>query len=164
VVLAALVVAVTAQLLLDARRDGQPRATAMPTTGSVVPAPELAGEWSGRGALARCAGFDEGCPSARSVVLTIDCSAGPCAVIPFDRSYGSPPLRLEDGSYRAAGPVPPAVAPTCGGVPASTALWRLDLTVLDGSLVGTYAESTLQGFDCGGTGVAWTLTLDRTPG
>jgi hypothetical protein len=69
---------------------------------------------------------------------------------------------LEGGSYRAAGPVPPDVAPTCGGVPTRSALWRLELTIQDERLGGSYAESTVQGFDCGATGVAWEVSLDRT--
>jgi hypothetical protein len=124
---------------------------------------DLAGVWSGEGSLTHCAGFeDDGCPGTLSVTLTIDCSKKRCAVTPFDRSYGSPPLRFEDGTYRAAGPVPEDVAPTCGGVPTRSALWRLELTVRDGRLSGSYAESTVQGFNCGATGVAWQVTLDRT--
>ena len=164
VLLAGVALVVAAQFVVDGRRDAQLRPSATPLTGSVVPAPELVGEWSGQGTLARCAGYDQGCPATRSVTVTIACSAAPCAVTPFDRRYGSPPFEVEGGSYQAAGPVPPDVAPTCGGVPASTALWRLDLTVRGGRLVGTYAESTLQGFDCGGTGVTWSLTLDRSGG
>ena len=82
-------------------------------------------------------------------------------MIPFDATYGSPPLRFREGAYRAAGPVPPDAAPSCDGVPTSTALWRLELTVQDGQLRGSYAESTLQSFDCSGTGVAWDLVLER---
>jgi hypothetical protein len=58
--------------------------------------------------------------------------------------------------------VPAKLAPTCGGVPTRSALWRLELTVQDGRLGGSYAESTVQGFDCGATGVAWQVTLHRT--
>ena len=94
--------------------------------------------------------------------LTIDCSGKRCDVIPFDRSYGSPPLRFREGALpRPPGPFRPSVAPTCDGVPTSTAHWRLELTVQDGTLRGSYAESTLQSFDCGGTGVAWELALER---
>jgi hypothetical protein len=160
--LAGLVAVVVAQLATDDRRGADPSPRVTPLAGSVVPAVEIAGTWSGEGSLARCAGFDEGCPAVRSVTLTIDCSRQPCAVTPFDSSYGTPPLDVQDGRYRAAGPLPAAVAPTCDGVPASSALWRLELSVRDGRLVGSYAESTLQGFVCGATGVAWDLVLDRT--
>jgi len=161
VVLVGLIAVAVAAQLVDGRRETQLLPTTTPVTGSVVPPPELAGEWSGEGSLARCAGFDEGCPATRSVTLTIDCSADPCRVTPFDRSYGSPPLQAADGSDRATGPVPADVAPRCDDVPAHSALWQLDLTVQDGRLVGSYAESTLQSFDCGGTGVAWDVVLDR---
>ena len=80
---------------------------------------------------------------------------------PFDDSYGSPPLRFQDGRYRAAGPVPADVAPRCGGAPAYTDLWRLELTLQGSRLRGSYAESTVQSFDCGATGVAWDVVLDR---
>jgi hypothetical protein len=126
----------------------------------VVPGFDLAGEWSGEGSVARCAGLDE-CAPTRSVTLTIQCAGRSCRVTPFDPRWGHPPLHIRDGSYRAAGPVPAELAPTCDGVPASSALWRLELTVLDERLVGSYAESTLQGFDCGATGVAWDVVLDR---
>jgi hypothetical protein len=160
--LAGLIIAVVAaQLVSDGRRDASPRETPQPATGSLLPPAELAGEWSGEGTLARCAGFDEGCPGRRSVTLTIDCAQQPCVVTPFDGRYGRPPVDVEEASYQASGPVPAALAPTCDGAPAATALWRLDLTVRAGRLVGSYAESTLQGFDCGATGVAWTLTLER---
>ncbi len=125
-----------------------------------MPGFDLAGEWSGEGSVARCAGLD-GCARARSVTLTIECAGQSCRVTPFDRSWGHPPLLVVDGSYRATGPVPAELAPTCEGVPASSALWQLELTVLGGRLVGSYAESTLQGFNCGATGVAWDLVLDR---
>jgi hypothetical protein len=147
-------------LVLDGRGTAAPERSSSPLRGSVVPGFDLAGEWSGDGSVARCAGLDE-CAQMRSVTLTIECAAQSCRVTPFDRSWGHPPLQVLDGSYRATGPVPAALAPTCEGVPASSALWRLELTVLDDRLVGSYAESTLQGFNCGATGVAWDLVLDR---
>ena len=150
-----------AYLFLDRDQAAVPAAGSAPASGSVVPSADLAGEWSGEGVLARCAGFDDGCSRTRRVSLTIECAGQRCVVTPGDGSYGSPPLEVEDGSHRAAGPVPADRAPTCGGAPTASALWRLDLTLLDGRLVGSYAESTLQSFDCGGTGVAWTVTLDR---
>jgi hypothetical protein len=158
-VVVALVVTVVVTRGADRREDAEPRST--PPTGSLVPSSELAGEWSGEGSLSRCAGWDEGCPRARSVTLTIDCSRQPCAVTPFDSSYGAPPLEVQDGSYRAVGPVPARAAPTCDGVPTSSARWQVDLTVRNGRLVGSYAESTVQGFDCGATGVAWDVVLDH---
>jgi hypothetical protein len=160
-VLAGLIAAVVVTLVLDGRRSVPGQPVPAPLSGSVVPVADLAGEWSGQGFLDRCAGFDEGCPHTRSVTLTIDCSTQPCLVTPFDRSYGSPPLLVEDGSHRAVGPVPPDVAPVCDGVPTASASWRLDLTVRDGRLVGSYAESSLQSFDCGGTGVSWDVVLSR---
>jgi hypothetical protein len=162
VVLACLVAVVVAVHLAGDRGS----ATTLPgtgrSTGSAVPSSALEGEWSGEGSLTFCAGFDdEGCPATRSVSLTIDCREQPCVVTPFDRSYGRPPLTFEYGSYRAAGPVPADVAPTCGGAPTSSALWRLELAVRDGRLAGRYAESTLQGFDCGATGVEWRIAVER---
>ena len=159
--LAGLVAVLAVAYVLVDRDEPDPPAGSAPASGSVVPSGDLAGEWSGEGVLARCAGFDAGCSRTRSVTLTIDCAAQRCVVTPGDGSYGSPPLEVEDGSHRAVGPVPADRAPTCGGTPTASALWRLDLTVLDGRLVGSYAESTLQSFDCGATGVAWTVTLDR---
>jgi hypothetical protein len=155
-------VVVAAYLVVDGRRSPDTQPSISSSAGSPVPSSELEGEWSGEGSLTRCAGFDEGCPGTLSVTLIIDCSKKLCAVTPFDRSYGSPPLRFGDGSYRAAGPVPADAAPTCGGAPTHSALWRLVLIVRDGRLSGSYAESTVQGFDCGATGVAWEFTLDRT--
>jgi hypothetical protein len=152
-----------AALVVDSRQgpDTQPVVPLSP--GSPAPSSELEGTWSGEGALTRCAGFeDEDCTGTRDVTLTIDCAAGNCAVTPFDRSYGSPPLRFEDRVHRATGPLPPDVAPTCGGVPTSSGLWRLELAVHDDRLIGSYAESTIQGFDCGATGLAWDLVLERT--
>lgn len=132
------------------------------STGRVVPPSALAGEWSGEGALSDCAGFDDdGCPEARSVTFSVDCADEPCVVTPFDRSYGRPPLRFEDGSYRAAGPLPEEAAPICGGAPTTSGLWRLELTVEEGRLRGSYAESTVQGFDCGATWLRWEATFDR---
>jgi len=152
---------IVAHLVGDGRRASGPQASSTSPAGRAVPSSDLVGEWSGEGALTRCAGFDdEGCPETLSVSLTIDCSKKLCSVTPFDRSYGTPPLRFEDGSYRASGPVPADVAPTCGGVPTRSALWRLELTVRDGWLGGSYAESTVQGFDCGATGVAWKVVLE----
>jgi hypothetical protein len=153
---------VAAALVVDGRQppDVQPVVSLSP--GGPVPSAALEGEWSGEGSLTRCAGFeDEDCAGTRAVTLTIDCSAERCAVTPFQRGYGSPPLRFEDGIYRAAGPVPADEAPTCGGVPTRSALWRLELNVRDGRLSGSYAESTIQGFDCGATGLAWELALER---
>jgi hypothetical protein len=153
---------VAAALVVDARQppDAQPVVSLSP--GSPVPSSALEGEWSGEGSLTRCAGFeDEDCAGTRAVTLTIDCSAERCAVTPFDRGYGTPPLRFQDGIYRAAGPLPADEAPMCGGVPTRSALWRLELTVRDGRLSGSYAESTIQGFDCGATGLAWGLALER---
>ncbi|MFD2092119.1 hypothetical protein [Blastococcus deserti] len=152
-----------AYLVVDARRGVDPRLPTMPAAGSALPSSELDGQWSGEGSLTRCAGFDDqDCPETRSITLTIDCSQDPCAVTPFRRGYGSPPLPFEDGEYQAAGPVPPEVAPTCGGTPTRSALWRLHLVARDGRLGGTYSESTVQGFDCGATGVEWQVVLERT--
>ena len=38
----------------------------------------------------------------------------------------------------------------------------VELTVQDGRLGGGYEESTVQGFDCGATGVSWRVVLERT--
>ena len=57
--------------------------------------------------------------------------------------------------------MPANVAPRCGVVPTSSALWRLRLTVEGGRLQGSYAESTVQGFDCGATHVRWEVTFAR---
>jgi hypothetical protein len=160
--LAGLVAVLLAASLGD-RPGARGRPVALPSAGSSVPAPELAGTWTGEGALTRCAGLDDGgCSATRSITLTVDCSRQPCAVTPFRPGYGRPPLRFQDGRYRAAGALPAEVAPTCGGVPTSSALWRLDLVVRGGRLVGSYAESTVQSFDCGATGVAWQVALDRS--
>jgi hypothetical protein len=156
-------VVVAAFLVVDSRRSPGVEPSTSLAAGTEVPSSELEGEWSGEGTLSRCAGYeDDGCPRTLSITLSIDCSDSPCTVTPFDRSYGHPPLRFEDGRYRAAGPVPPELAPTCGGVPTRSALWRLELTVVEGRLGGSYEESTVQGFDCGATGVAWDVALDRT--
>jgi hypothetical protein len=145
---------------VDPRRSADTLPSTTRSTGSAVPSSALEGTWSGRGSLTDCAGFaGEGCPAARSITLTIDCSEQSCVVTPFDPSYGRPPLSFEDGSYRAAGPVPAKVAPTCGGTPTSTVLWRLDLAVKGGRLQGSYAESTVQGFDCGATHLRWEVTF-----
>jgi hypothetical protein len=136
------------------------RSAATPSDGIPVPSAELAGEWSGEGRVTQCAGFDR-CDGTRTVTLTIDCSGKRCEVVPFDPSYGSPPLRFVGGRYRAIGPLPLAVAPTCGGAPTSTARWRLDLAVRSGRLTGSYAESTVQSFDCGATGLRWDVVLHR---
>jgi hypothetical protein len=149
-------------VLVDRERAADLPAAGAPASGSVVPPAELAGEWAGEGVLARCVGFDAGCSRTRSVTLTIDCTGQRCVVTPGDGSYGRPPLEVEDGSHRAVGPVPADRAPTCGGSPTASAAWQLDLTVLAGRLVGSYAETTIQSFDCGATGVAWHITLDRT--
>jgi hypothetical protein len=162
VVVVLVAVAVAALLLVDRRGGAAPGSAVSSVTGRPAPTSELEGEWTGDGDLSRCAGFDdEGCSGSRSIRLTIDCSAKRCAVTPFDRDYGAPPLRLEEGVYRAAGPVPPDVAPRCGGSPTHSALWRLEFVVWDGRLRGSYAESTIQGFDCGATGVAWDVALER---
>jgi hypothetical protein len=159
---AALVVLLVAVFLVIDGRGPQDVGPSSVAAGSPVPASALEGKWSGEGPLTRCAGFDdEDCSGTRTVTLTVDCSGKRCRATPFDRSYGSPPLRFEEGAYRAAGPVPPDAAPTCGGSPTRSALWRLDVTVQDGRLVGSYAESTIQGFDCGATGLEWELTLER---
>jgi hypothetical protein len=142
--------------------DDEPSLAPGPPTGSAELPSSLAGEWSGDGALTDCAGFDdEDCSSTRSITLTIDCSAEPCLVTPFDRSYGRPPLRPEDGGYRAAGPVPAEKAPTCNGTPTSSALWRLEVAAAAERLEGSYTESTLQGFDCGATHLRWEVTFER---
>jgi hypothetical protein len=155
-------VVVVSYLVGDGRRTpGQPGISTSPS-GSAVPSSALEGEWSGEGSLTRCAGFDDdGCPGTLSLALTIDCSGELCAVTPFDRSYGAPPLRFGDGRYRASGPVPPDLAPTCGGAPTRSALWRLELSIAGGRLGGSFAESTVQGFDCGATGVAWSVAFER---
>jgi hypothetical protein len=151
-------VAVVVYLVVGQHPENGPR-IATPV-GRPAMAAELTGEWSGQGKATRCAGFDR-CEGSREVTLTIDCSGKRCTVVPFGTGYGRPPLRFADGRYSSAGPLPPAVAPTCGGAPTSTARWQLDLAVRDGRLVGSYAESTLQSFDCGATGVAWDVALDR---
>ena len=163
VALAPLIAVVVAGCISVDGRDGVDPLPSMTTsTGSAVPSSELEGVWSGEGSLLRCAGFDDGCAETLPITLTIDCSDKVCAVSPFDRSYGSPPLTFSAGRYRAAGPVPADVAPTCGGVPTRSALWRLELIVREGRLGGSYAESTVQGFDCGGTGVSWGVVFERT--
>jgi hypothetical protein len=159
-VLVGLVVAV--HTVVDAGSSADLLPSTARSTGGTGESSALAGEWSGEGTLTDCAGFDDaGCPAVRTVTLTIDCSERPCAVTPFDRSYGHPPLRLEDGRYKAAGPVPADDAPTCGGNPTSTGLWRLELAAVDGRLAGSYAESTVQSFDCGATWLRWEFALDR---
>jgi hypothetical protein len=162
--LVAVVIAVglVTRIAMDDGRSADAPSSAPLPAGVTVPSSALEGTWSGEGSLTDCAGFDdEGCPAVRSVTLRIDCSEEPCVVTPFDRDYGRAPLRFEDGAYRAAGPVPARVAPTCGGTPTRSALWRLELTVQDGRLVGSYAESTIQGFDCGATWLRWQVTLYR---
>lgn len=157
-VLAALVLlSVIGYLVIGApSRDPVPPATERDPASSDA----LTGEWSGEGTVTQCAGFGR-CAGTRQVTLTIDCSGKRCAVVPFDATYGRPPLRFADGRYRAVGPLPPGVAPTCGGTPTSTAQWRLELALRDGQLRGTYAESTVQSFDCGATGVTWDVVLYR---
>jgi hypothetical protein len=155
-VVLAVVAGVLAYLLLaEGDVQGTPSPAAAPASSGT-----LTGEWSGEGTVTRCAGFDR-CEGTRSVSLSIDCSGKRCAVVPFDAAYGRPPLRFADGRYRAVGPLPPGVAPTCGGAPTSTAQWRLDLALRNGRLRGSYAESTVQSFDCGATGVTWDVVLDR---
>ena len=161
VALAALIaVGVAAHVAVADREGTATRPSSSRAVGSPVPSSELEGEWSGEGSLTDCAGYDDGCPRTRSVTLSIDCS-GPCAVVPFDRAYGRPSLTFEDGGYRAAGPVPPKLAPVCDGRPASSALWKLELVPTDGRLRGSYAETTVQGFDCPATWVRWEVTVDR---
>jgi hypothetical protein len=154
------VVLVVGSVLVDRRGSPDPRASTPPSAGHPVSSSELQGEWSGGGTATQCAGFDR-CDGTRTVTLTIDCSGKRCEVTPFAPSYGRPPLHFADGHYRAVGPLPAAVAPTCGGAPTSTARWRLDVTAQDGRLTGSYAESTVQSFDCGATGLAWDVVLDR---
>ena len=148
-------------LLIDGRGNAEKGSSTPPSARKPVSSSDLQGEWSGQGTVTQCAGFDR-CDGTRSVTLTIDCSGKRCRVTPFDDSYGSPSLRFRDGRYRAAGPVPADVAPRCGGAPAYTDLWRLELILRDGRLVGSYAESTVQSFDCGATGLAWDVVLART--
>jgi hypothetical protein len=155
-----LLVAGVAGYLAPGDHGGLPVPSGPAAAGSALPSAQLAGEWSGEGTVTRCAGFRR-CDGTRAVTLTIDCSGKRCEVVPFDARYGSPPLRFSDGRYRAVGPLPAGVAPTCGGSPTSTAIWRLDLAVREGRLTGSYAESTLQSFDCGATGVEWQIVLDR---
>jgi hypothetical protein len=147
--------AVVAFLVVGQRPDDG----ALPS-GRAASSDQLTGEWSGQGMATRCAGFDR-CAGTREVTLIIDCSGQRCRVVPFDREYGRPPLRFAGGHYRAVGPLPPGAAPTCGGAPTSTAQWRLDLAARGGRLVGSYSESTVQSFDCGATGVAWDVVLER---
>ncbi|WP_116452420.1 hypothetical protein [Blastococcus litoris] len=161
-VVALVVLAVAALLVIDRGEPTGPGAVAPATMAGPVEDAALEGEWTGGGTVQRCAGFDDDdCSGTRAIRLAIACPAAGCVVAPFDGSYGSPPLRFEDGVYRAAGPVPPDVAPRCGGSPTRSALWRLELVLADGRLTGSYAESTIQGFDCGATGVAWDVALDR---
>ncbi|WP_324277200.1 hypothetical protein [Blastococcus brunescens] len=134
----------------------------VPSMSAPAPPSELEGEWVGKATPTRCAGFDdEACSGTRSITLTVECSGNRCAVTPFAPRYGSPPLQFVDGVHRASGPVPADAAPTCGGAPTSSALWRLELVVRDGRLGGSYQESTVQGFDCGATGVEWQVLFDR---
>lgn len=161
VALIALVAVVVATgLVVRAVQRGDQRPGTPQATGVAVAPSGLAGEWSGIGTLTDCAGFED-CAAVRSIVLRIDCSTEPCVVTPFDRGYGRSPLRFADGRYRAAGPVPPEGAPTCGGTPTRSALWRLDVVATDGQLQGSYAEATVQGFDCGATWLRWAVTLER---
>jgi hypothetical protein len=154
-------VAIIALVVVQDRHRPNPPSRATSSAG-VAPSSDLVGEWSGQGSVTRCAGLDdEVCSGTRSVTLSIACPGKRCVVTPFDRSYGSPPLRLEDGAYVAVGPLPADVAPTCDGVPTTSGRWRLELTARDGRLVGTYEESTIQGFDCGATGVGWSISLER---
>lgn len=160
VVLAALVVLTAAVFLArePGARDDRPAVA----TGAPVPLSALEGVWSGDGRVTDCAGQDdEDCSGTRSITLRISCSAELCDVTPFARDYGSPPLRIEEDRYRATGPVPPDAAPTCNGAPTRSALWRLELVAGGDRLGGTYAESTIQGFDCGATDLAWDLVLER---
>ncbi|NYJ05014.1 hypothetical protein [Petropleomorpha daqingensis] len=160
--LAAVVAVVVAALVVpDDRPDAVPQPSATASTGAAIPRSELAGQWSGEGTLTDCAGFDEGCPRTLTLTLMISCPQDPCTVTPVERGEGHPPLRFQDGRYRAAGPVRADVGPTCTGNPTS-GLWHLDLAEQDGRLVGRYSESTVQSFDCGATSVAWDVTFART--
>ena len=163
--LALALVAVAAVVVAVLARGGdRPSAAPLPSapaSGSPLPVSQLAGQWSGQGALAHCAGFDQGCPRTLTLTLSIDCPRKPCTVTPVDRGDGGPPLMFQGGRYRAAGPVRADVAPTCTGTP-SSGLWRLDLVVQDARLVGRYSESTVQNFNCGATSVAWDVSLART--
>jgi len=151
-----------ATYLVTRDQGGTAAPAGIPSTGAEVPLSELEGEWSGEATQTDCAGFDdEACTRSRTVTLTIDCEPAVCVVTPVDESYGTPPLRFQDGRYRASGPVPPEAAPTCGGAPTRSALWQLDLVAGGGRLGGTYRESTIQGFDCGATFLAWEVVLER---
>jgi hypothetical protein len=153
-------VLVVAYLVVDGRGSTDRPSSAPASASSPGPSSDLMGEWTGQGTTTQCNGFER-CDRTRTVTLTIDCSGKRCLVTPFDARYGRPPLRFRDGHYGAAGPVPADAAPRCGGAPAYTDLWRLELTVQDGRLLGSYTESTVQSFDCGATGLAWDLVLDR---
>src|SRR4051794_11530350 len=143
---ASVAVVVAGHPVVDPRRSADTVPGTTRSTGSAVPPSALEGTWSGRGSLTDCAGFaGEGCPAARAVTVTIDCSEQSCVVTPFDPSYGRPPLGFEDGSYRAAGPVPAKVAPTCGGTPTSTALWRVGLALPGGRAAGRHGGAPGQG-------------------
>jgi hypothetical protein len=158
----ALAVALLAGYLVADDSGRTPAPESIPSTGGEVTPSELEGEWSGEGTLTDCAGFDdEACSGSRTITLTIDCAPVVCVVTPLDGGYGAPPLRFDDGRYRAAGPVPPELAPTCGGAPTRSALWQLQLVAGGGRLGGTYQESTIQGFDCGATFLAWDVVLER---
>jgi hypothetical protein len=161
--LAGIVAVVVAAVVVGGGPRLVPRPIPAPAAGPALPPSELAGRWSGTGVLTDCAGFDDGgCPRSPSLTFTISCSVQPCTVTAVDRGAGSPPLRFEAGRYRAAGPVRPEVAPTCVGAPSSSAMWRLDLVVSEGRLVGSYEQSTVQNLDCGATSVEWSVALDRT--
>lgn len=154
-------VAVGALVVVQHRQGPDPAPRTTSSASSAAPSSDLAGEWAGDGSVTRCAGFDdEDCSGTLSLSLSIDCSGKRCRVTPFDPSYGTPPLRFEDGAYRAVGPLPLDAAPTCDGLPTSSGLWRLGIRVENGRLTGTYEESTIQGFDCGATGIEWEITLE----
>ena len=160
--LVVLATVVLAAYLVAGDRGGARAPAGIPSTGGEVPSSELEGTWSGEATQTDCAGFDdEKCSGSRTITLTIDCAPVVCVVTPLDGRYGTPPLRFRDGRYRAAGPLPPEVAPTCGGAPTLSALWQLELVAGGGRLGGTYQESTIQGFDCGATFLAWEVVLER---
>ena len=122
---------------------------------SAVPSAELAGEWSGEGAVTRCAGFAPGCDRTLPIQLTIDCSGKRWRSCRSTAGYGSPPLRFR----RAAIGPPGRSLPTSRRRAAAAHEHRdlaAELAVREGRLTGSYAESTVQSFDCGATGVAET--------
>ncbi|WP_369133003.1 hypothetical protein [Modestobacter sp. I12A-02662] len=155
------ILAVVVAAVVDDRPRTLSRPIPAPAAGPALPPSELAGRWSGTGSLTDCAGFDD-CPRTPSLTLAISCPGESCTVTAVGRGAGSPPLRFEAGRYRAAGPVRAEVAPACVGAPSTSAMWRLDLVVSGGRLVGSYEQSTGQSLNCGATSVEWSVTLART--